>query len=104
MKINVIDDKGQTRTLTAQPGMKALEAMQDANLPVLAQCGGSCACATCHVYVDAAWVAKLPAPSEDESAMLDGAFDVTDQSRLACQIELTDELDGITITMAPGSY
>jgi 2Fe-2S ferredoxin len=104
MKINVIDHKGATHTLAATPGMKALEAMQDANLPVLAQCGGSCACATCHVYVDAAWVAKLPQPSEDENAMLDGAFDVTNASRLACQIELTDAIDGMTITMAPGSY
>lgn len=104
MKINVIDHKGVTHALNATAGMKALEAMQDANLPVLAQCGGSCACATCHVYVDGAWVAKLPQPSEDENAMLDGAFDVTNASRLACQIELTDDMDGLTITMAPGSY
>jgi ferredoxin, 2Fe-2S len=104
MKINVIDEKGVTHVLEATPGMMALEAMQDANLPVLAQCGGSCACATCHVYVQEEWVSKLPQPSEDENAMLDGAFDVTNASRLSCQIELTDELDGLTITMAPGSY
>ncbi|MGE3771238.1 MAG: 2Fe-2S iron-sulfur cluster-binding protein [Bdellovibrionales bacterium] len=104
MKITVIDEKGAARELEASPGMKVLEAMQDANLPVLAQCGGSCACATCHVYVDAAWVNKIPQPSEDESAMLDGAFDVTNESRLACQIELTDELDGLKVTMAPGSF
>lgn len=104
MKITVTDEKGQQHTLDAASGMRALEAMQDANLPVLAQCGGSCACATCHVYVGEAWVAKLPKPTEDESAMLDGAFDVTNASRLACQIELTDEMDGLTLTMAPGSY
>lgn len=104
MKIQVTDEKGQTHTLEASAGMRALEAMQDANLPVLAQCGGSCACATCHVYVGDEWVAKLPQPTEDEAAMLDGAFDVTNASRLACQIELTDDLDGLTITMAPGSF
>lgn len=104
MKIQVTDEKGQQHQLDAAPGMRVLEAMQDANMPVLAQCGGSCACATCHVYVGDEWVAKLPQPSEDEAAMLDGAFDVTNASRLACQIELTDDLDGLTITMAPGSY
>jgi ferredoxin, 2Fe-2S len=104
MNILVTDNNGKQHTIQAASGMRALEAMQDANLPVLAQCGGSCACATCHVYVGDEWVKKLPAPTEDESAMLDGAFDVTNASRLACQIELTDALDGLTITMAPGSY
>lgn len=104
MHITVIDDKGQERTLEAQPGMKALEAIQDGRMPILAQCGGSCACATCHVYVDPSWTDKLPEPSEDESAMLDGAFDVTRDSRLACQIELTEEMDGLKLTLAPGSF
>ena len=104
MKILVIDDRGEKREVEATPGMRALEAIQDARIPVLAQCGGSCACATCHVYVGEQWVSQLPEPSEDEAAMLDGAFDVTDASRLACQIELTDALDGLTLTLAPGSY
>ena len=104
MKIIVTDERGETRDITIEPGITALEAMQDAKIPVLAQCGGSCACATCHVYVNSDWIAKLPEPSEDEAAMLDGAFDVTDASRLSCQIELTDELDGLQLTLAPGSY
>jgi ferredoxin, 2Fe-2S len=104
MKLIVVDERGQTREIEASPGMRALEALQDARMPILAQCGGSCACATCHVYVDEEWVGRLPEPSEDESAMLDGAFDVTNNSRLSCQIELTDELDGLKMTLAPGSY
>lgn len=104
MKIFVTDERGETKELEASPGMRALEAIQDARMPMLAQCGGSCACATCHVYVDEAWVDKLPEPSEDESAMLDGAFDVTNNSRLACQIELSDSLDGLKLVMAPGSF
>lgn len=104
MKIFVTDERGVERELEASPGMRALEAMQDASIPVLAQCGGSCACATCHVYVADEWNSKLPEPTEDESAMLDGAFDVTNNSRLACQIELTDELDGLKLTLAPGSF
>ena len=104
MKIIVTDERGETREIPAASGMKALEAMQDARIPVLAQCGGSCACATCHVYVGSEWISRLPEPSEDEAAMLDGAFDVTDASRLSCQIELTDEMDGLQITLAPGSY
>lgn len=104
MKIIVTDERGEVREVDAAPGMRALEALQDARMPILAQCGGSCACATCHVYVDEAWVNRLPEPSEDESAMLDGAFDVTNASRLSCQIELTEELDGLKLTLAPGSY
>ena len=104
MKIQVTDETGEIRDVPATPGMKALEAIQDARISILAQCGGSCACATCHVYVANEWIAKLPEPTEDEAAMLDGAFDVTEASRLACQIVLTEELDGLPLTLAPGSY
>jgi len=70
---------------------------------MLAQCGGSCACATCHVYVDPVWKDKIPAPSEEELGMLDGAFEVTEDSRLACQIFFTKDLDGLKVTLAAGS-
>lgn len=62
-----------------------------------AECGGSCACATCHVYVDAAWRDKVGSPQNMEEDMLDFAFDVREESRLACQIRITPELDGLIV-------
>ncbi|MDX1563419.1 MAG: 2Fe-2S iron-sulfur cluster-binding protein [Gammaproteobacteria bacterium] len=64
---------------------------------IIAECGGACSCATCHVYVDAAWLAKLPEPDALEDGMLDCVLDRRDNSRLSCQIRLSDELDGITV-------
>ncbi|MEQ9608903.1 MAG: 2Fe-2S iron-sulfur cluster-binding protein, partial [Kiloniellaceae bacterium] len=63
--------------------------------------GGCCACATCHVYIAPEWFAKLPAPSDEEIAMLDEAFEVETNSRLSCQVLLTPELDGMDVTVAP---
>ena len=65
---------------------------------ILATCGGSCSCATCHVYVDEDWVDKLPDPALEESDMLDTAHDLKDNSRLSCQIVVSEELDGLTVT------
>ncbi len=66
-----------------------------------AECGGACACATCHVYVDAAWIEKTGKPAEMEEDMLDFAFDVRPESRLSCQIKVTPELDGLVVRV-PG--
>ncbi len=69
---------------------------------ILGDCGGSCACATCHVYIDPAWKAKVGAPDEVETSTLDMANDVKPgESRLCCQILLRDELDGVRVTVAP---
>ena len=65
---------------------------------ILATCGGSCSCATCHVYVDDDWLDKLPGPELEESDMLDTAHDLKDNSRLSCQIVVSEELDGLTVT------
>ena len=62
-----------------------------------AECGGACACATCHVYVDADWVGKLAKRSAMEEDMLDFAFDVRDESRLSCQLKIADALDGLVV-------
>ena len=64
---------------------------------IVAECGGICNCATCHVYVDEAWKDKLPPPSEEEGNQLDNAFEVRANSRLSCQIKITDELDGLIV-------
>ena len=78
-----------------------MEAAQDHDVPgMVAECGGACACATCHVYVDAAWLQRLPPVDEMEDAMLDAAQDRSPESRLGCQIELTPELDGMRVTIA----
>jgi 2Fe-2S ferredoxin len=77
-----------------------MEAAIDNNVSgIVAECGGACACATCHAYIDESWLGKLPAMDDMEDAMLDSALDRRSNSRLSCQIELTDELDGLVVTV-----
>ena len=71
---------------------------------IVAECGGACACATCHSYVDTAWADKIPAMDDMEDSMLDAAFERKDNSRLTCQIEMSDALDGIVIHVADNEY
>jgi len=94
---------GKQHELLATEEWSVMEIIREGGIPILAQCGGSCACATCHVYVDPEWAGKLPEPNEEEIGMLDGAFDVKPNSRLACQIIFNKNLDGLKITLAPGS-
>ena len=77
--------------------------MRDWGLPITAECGGACACATCHVWVDEEWLPKLTAPTYEELEMLDGAFHVDERSRLCCQIIMSPELDGLELELAPES-
>lgn len=99
--IHVTDRDGEEHVLEARPGLKVMEIIRDAGLPIEAACGGSCACATCHVYVSAKWQDKLHAQDETEIDLLDLADDVRDTSRLSCQIEFTDDLDGLRVELAP---
>lgn len=71
---------------------------------IVAECGGACACATCHSYVDEAWIDKIAAMDDMEDSMLDAAFERKDNSRLTCQIEMSDSLDGIVIHVADNEY
>ena len=71
MKIHVTDQKGQAHIIEGTVGWTAMEAIRDANLPIKAECGGTCSCATCHVYVDEAWLARLTPRSDMEADMLD---------------------------------
>lgn len=100
MKITVIDQDGTAHELEAVEGWRVMEIIRDYGLPIKAECGGACSCATCHVYVDAAWTDKIPAMRADEEEMLDQAFDVRDNSRLSCQIILDEAMDGLTVTLA----
>ncbi len=101
--LNVTTMDGKTQALAALEGWRAMEVIRDYGLPIKAECGGACACATCHVYVAQDWVDKLVPPTEEEEDMLDQAFEVQENSRLSCQILMTPELSGLELTLAPGS-
>lgn len=100
-KLFVIDRDGVRHELTGEIGWSVMEIIRENNLPIEAACGGCCACATCHVYVDPTSLAKLAAADDDENMMLDEAFEVRDNSRLSCQIKFSEELDGIEVELAP---
>ena len=71
---------------------------------IVAECGGACACATCHSYIDEAWLDKLPAMDDMEDSMLDAAFERRPSSRLTCQLEVNDQLDGLVVNVADNEY
>jgi 2Fe-2S ferredoxin len=100
-KLFVTDREGAEHELEGTSGWSVMEIIRENNLPIEAACGGCCACATCHVYVDPEWLAKLQAPNPDEGMMLDEAFEVRDNSRLSCQIKFTEAMDGLKVTLAP---
>jgi len=103
MKLIVTDREGKVHELDGRDGWRVMEVIRDANLPLAAECGGACACATCHVYVDEAWLAKLPPQEKQEIEMLDFGVAVQENSRLSCQIIVAPELDGLRVTLAPES-
>jgi len=93
--------EGLTRELDPATGLTAMEAIRDAGVDeLMALCGGVCSCATCHVHVDPAFAALLPAMSEDENDLLDSSSHRDARSRLACQIRLNDGLSGLRVTIA----
>jgi 2Fe-2S ferredoxin len=97
-KITFIDTEGTTRTVDAEVGATVMETALKNGVPgIEAECGGACACATCHVYVEPAWFEKIGAPTPMEEDMLDFGYDVRENSRLSCQIKVTDEIDGLTV-------
>lgn len=99
--LRVVDRDGAEHELKVDSGGKLMEPLRDMDDGVAAICGGMCSCATCHVYVDPAWVARLPKPMSDELEMLKDLGSFRDNSRLSCQIDLTDALDGLKVTIAP---
>ncbi len=97
-KITFIDAEGQSRSVDADAGATVMETAIRHGIPgIEAECGGACACATCHVYVDEAWRQQTGAPSGMEEDMLDFGYDIRPNSRLSCQIKVTDALDGLVV-------
>lgn len=97
-KITFIQPDGATQVVDAQTGSTVMESAKLNAVPgIEAECGGACACATCHVYVDESWRDKVGSPAQMEEDMLDFAFDVREESRLSCQIKVTDDLDGLVL-------
>lgn len=100
-RITFLDPTGQTHTVEVAVGLTVMEGARDNCIPgILADCGGACACSTCHVYVDPAWVGRLSPRDDMESDMLDFAHEPDpDRSRLTCRLRVTEDLDGLIVTI-----
>ncbi len=100
-KITYVEFGGKEHVVEVKTGLTVMEGARDNGIPgIEADCGGACACSTCHVYVDPAWVDKLPAKDGMEEDMLDFAYEPDPaRSRLTCQIKVTDALDGLRVQM-----
>lgn len=99
IKLRFTDSQGNVTEGEGEAGQSLLEVGQALGLPLEGTCEGQMACSTCHVIVDAEWFGKLPETSEEEEDMLDFAAGVRRTSRLSCQIDLTEELDGLSVTV-----
>ena len=98
-KITYTDQQGNSKTIEVENGLSVMEGAIQNDIPGIdADCGGSMACATCHVYVEEKWLNKLPKPEEGEIDMIDMAFEPKKNSRLSCQLIVSDELDGLQVT------
>jgi len=100
-RLRVVDRDGVEHEVEGKTGLKVMEILRELDYGVAAICGGMCSCATCHVYVDPDWVAKLPAPMSDERELLTELAHHESNSRLSCQVEFTPALDGLRVTLAP---
>ena len=99
-KINYIEHNGKSHTVEVKKGLSVMEGAVQNNIPGIdADCGGSMACATCHVYVKEEWFDKVNIKSEGEDDMLDQAYEPNKQSRLSCQISVTDDINGLTVNL-----
>ena len=104
-KITYIQHDGTEHVIDVKTGLSVMEGAVKNNIPGIdADCGGACACATCHVHVDAAWIEKTGQASVMEESMLDFADNVTETSRLSCQIPVSDVLDGLVVRMPESQH
>ena len=100
-KITYIEHSGKSHTINVAKELTVMEGAVQNDIPGIdADCGGACACATCHAYIDPKWVPKLSTMDDMEDSMLDAAYERRDNSRLTCQIEVTNELDGLVVHIA----
>jgi 2Fe-2S ferredoxin len=101
-KLLVTDRDGNVHEVDGQSGLKLMETLREFDYGVTAICGGLCSCATCHILVDSKWVERLPGPQSDEKELLvELQHYEPDRSRLSCQVEMTDALDGLELQIAP---
>ncbi len=101
-KLTIINRAGQEQAVEANAGLSVMEIIRDSGFDeLLALCGGCCSCATCHIYVDESFADRLPAISADENDLLDSSDHRTPLSRLSCQVQFADALDGMKVTIAP---
>ena len=104
-KIIFVESNGTRHEVEVENGYSVMEAAINNDIDgIVAECGGACACATCHSYVDEAWLDKLPAMDDMEDSMLDAAFERKPNSRLTCQIEVNESLDGLVVHVAENDY
>ena len=104
-KVTYIESGGRQHVVEVQPGLSVMEGAVQNGVPgIPATCGGSCACATCHIYVDEEWRSRVGPSNELEESMLEMADDVQPNSRLGCQIKLTEALDGLVVRIPNGAY
>jgi 2Fe-2S ferredoxin len=99
--IHVSDRDGKVHHLDAVEGWRVMEIIREHGLPIKAECGGALECATCHVYVQEWWLSKLVAKRPEEDEKLDDAFHVKSNSRLSCQIIMSEALNGLEVILAP---
>ena len=98
-KITYNDNQGNSKTIEIENGLSVMEGAVQNDIPGIdADCGGSMACATCHVYVEDSWLTKLPKAEDAEQDMIDMAYKPNKNSRLSCQIVVSGEIDGLTVT------
>ena len=101
-RINVVDRDGKLHEIDAKPGLKFMEILRELDYGVTAICGGLCSCATCHIYIDESFASRLPKKQSDEQDLLTELSDYREaSSRLSCQVDFTEALAGITVTIAP---
>ncbi|MBW8911517.1 MAG: 2Fe-2S iron-sulfur cluster binding domain-containing protein [Sphingomonas sp.] len=101
-KLVVVTREGDESVFEVEAGLSVMEVIRDNGIDeLLALCGGCCSCATCHVFVDPAFSGLLPDMSDDENDLLDSSDHRDERSRLSCQLSMTDELDGMIVTIAP---
>ena len=104
VKLLVTDKRGREVEVEARAGLSIMENIRSLPHSVEAVCGGMCACATCHVYVDPEWLAKTGEQNSMEQSMLDFANDVEDNSRLSCQIKVSEALDGLVVRLPKSQH
>jgi ferredoxin, 2Fe-2S len=98
----VVDRDGKEHEIETKSGLKVMEILRELDYGVAAICGGLCSCATCHIFVDEPWASRLPKPQSDEGELLRELSDYKEgASRLSCQVDFTDALDGLKVTIAP---